>query len=110
MFEKIVAAIDSDTECSAKVVAATRELAQARGSKVLIAHVRSVERPASLLAKAGALPPALHLDDSVDAGQLVDEAVKLLRADGMRSTGRRARMARPPRLSSSISPMATAPT
>ena len=87
MFERIVAAIDSDPERSSKVVEATRELARARGSKVLLAHVREVERPASLLAKAGALPPALHLNDNVDPRHLVDEAVTALRADGIDVSG-----------------------
>ena len=43
MFERIVAAIDSDPERSSKVVEATRELARARGSKVLLAHVRALQ-------------------------------------------------------------------
>jgi nucleotide-binding universal stress UspA family protein len=88
MFERIVAAINSDSERSAKVVEAARELALARLSKVLIAHVREVERPASLLAKAGAIPPALHLDDHSDAGHLVEETVKGLKAEGIEAEGR----------------------
>jgi len=88
MFERIVAAIDSDPERSTKVVEATRELALARGSKVLLAHVREVERPASLLAKAGALPPALHLDDHTDPRKLVEDAVKELQADGIDVSGK----------------------
>ena len=88
MFERIVAAINSDSERSAKVVEAARELALARASKVLIAHVREVERPASLLAKAGAIPPALHLDDHSDAGHLVDETVNELKAEGIEAEGR----------------------
>jgi nucleotide-binding universal stress UspA family protein len=88
MFERIVAAINSDSERSAKVVEAARELALARVSKVLIAHVREVERPASLLAKAGAIPPALHLDDRGDAGHLVEETVKELKAEGIEAEGR----------------------
>jgi nucleotide-binding universal stress UspA family protein len=83
MFERIVAAIDIDPERSAKVVEATKELAQARRSKVLVAHVREVERPATLLAKAGAVPPSLHLEDREAAKELIEDAVEALRREGV---------------------------
>ncbi len=82
MFEKIVATVDSDPDRSTKVVEAARELAQGRGSSVLVAHVREVERPASLLAKAGAIPPRLPLNGD-DRRSLVDDAVKRLQAAGI---------------------------
>src|SRR4030081_1976387 len=87
MLEKIVAAIDSDPERSAKVVQATRELALAHGSEVLVAHVREVERPGGGLARAGAIPPALHLETEEQARELVDAAVGRLRGEGVRARG-----------------------
>ena len=61
MFEKLVAAIDGDPDCSPKVVEAAKALALACGSEVLFVHVREVEWPTlTPLAKAGAIPPKLH--------------------------------------------------
>jgi nucleotide-binding universal stress UspA family protein len=90
MFERIVAAIDSDPERSAKVVAAARELAQKFQSTVLVAHVREVERPAAMVAAAarpGALPPSVHIESEEDATALVDDAVTRLRAGGIKADG-----------------------
>jgi nucleotide-binding universal stress UspA family protein len=90
MFEKIVVAIDSDPIRSAKVVEAAAEVAKARGSEVLVAHVREVERPV-MLAKAGAIPPALHLEDESEATGLVEEAVQRLSAQGVKAAARNGR-------------------
>ncbi len=87
MFEKIVAAIDSDPERSAKVIQATLEVCRARTSEVVIAHVREVERPAPMLARAGALPPALHLESEEDAQHLVERKVEELRGAGVTVRG-----------------------
>jgi nucleotide-binding universal stress UspA family protein len=64
MFERIVAAIDSDPERGAKVAAAAQELAQQSGSRALVVHVREVERPAAMvgMARPRALPPVLHVE------------------------------------------------
>src|SRR3981081_2954050 len=88
MFERIVAAIDSDPERSVKVIQATKELATACGSSVLVAHVLDVERPAAAVTgKAGAIPPSLHLESEAEARQLVDAAVERLRGDGLQVEG-----------------------
>jgi nucleotide-binding universal stress UspA family protein len=91
MFERIVAAIDSDPERSTKVVQAAKELAQACQSEVLIAHVREVERPPAMMAapaRAGAIPPSLHFESEERARSLVDTAVGQLRAAGVSADGR----------------------
>ena len=90
MFERIVAAIDSDPERSTKVVEAARELAQKFHSTVLVAHVREVERPTAMVAAAarpGALPPSVHFESEEDAMALVDTAVGRLRSAGLRADG-----------------------
>ena len=90
MFERIVAAVDNDPERSAKVVEATRELAQKFQSEVVVAHVREVERPVTMVAataRPGALPPALHLESEEEAQRLVDDAVARLRGVGVRAVG-----------------------
>ncbi len=90
MFERIVAAVDSDPERSTKVVEASRELASAFGSEVLVAHVRDLERSAAMVtptAKAGAIPPSLHFESEEEAKELVDTAVDHLRADGIAAAG-----------------------
>jgi nucleotide-binding universal stress UspA family protein len=88
MFERIVAAIDSDPERSVKVIQATKELARAFGSSVLVAHIVDVERPAAAVTgKAGAIPPSLHLESEEEARQLVDAAVGRLRGDGVQAEG-----------------------
>ena len=89
MFERIVAAIDSDPERGAKVVAAAQELAQKFGSRVLVVHVREVERPAAMvgMARPSALPPVLHVESEEEAKALVDAAVDRLRNAGVGAQG-----------------------
>lgn len=90
MFERIVAAIDNDPQRAAKVVDAAAELAQKFGSRVLVAHVREVERPAAVVAgpaRAGALPPALSFESEDAARALVDSAVARLRDAGVQADG-----------------------
>jgi len=90
MFERIVAAIDSDPDRSTKVVDATRELATAFRSQVLIVHVREIERPAAMVApaaRAGAIPPSMHFESEEEARQLVDAAVERLEAAGVAASG-----------------------
>ncbi len=91
MFERIVAAIDSDPERSAKVVDAATGLARAFHSEVVVAHVREVERPSAMVAAAGrpgALPPSLHIESEEDATALVDDAIGRLRSAGVAANGR----------------------
>jgi nucleotide-binding universal stress UspA family protein len=91
MYEKIVAAIDADPDRSAKVMGTAKALALASGSKVLVAHVRELERPSVMVtpaAKAGAIPPAMHFESEEMAGQLVDAAVDDLRSAGIDAQGR----------------------
>jgi nucleotide-binding universal stress UspA family protein len=89
MFERTVAAIDSDAERRAKIVAAAQELAQKFGSRVLVVHVREVERPAAMvgLARPSALPPALRVESEEDATALVEAAVERLRNAGVAAGG-----------------------
>jgi nucleotide-binding universal stress UspA family protein len=89
MFERIIAAIDSDPERSARVVEAAQELAQKFSSRVVVAHVREVERPAAIIgtARPGALPPALHFESEEEARALVDAAVARLQSVGVRADG-----------------------
>ena len=90
MFEKILAAIDSDRERSLRVVAAAGELARAFGSEVLVAHVRELERPAPMVVavgRPGATRPALHLEGRDEARRLVAAAVERLRGEGVQARG-----------------------
>jgi nucleotide-binding universal stress UspA family protein len=90
MFERIVSAIDSDPVRSVRVTDATREVAKAFASRVLVVHIRDVERPAAMVtpaAKAGAVPPSLHFESEEEARQLVQTAVDRLRADGVEAEG-----------------------
>jgi nucleotide-binding universal stress UspA family protein len=89
MFERIVAAIDSDPERSVTVTEATKELAKAFESSVLVVHVRDIERQVAMVgtAKAGAVPPSLHFESEEEARELVDSAVERLRGDGVQAEG-----------------------
>lgn len=90
MFERILAAIDSDLERSAKVIDAAKTLALAFGSQVVIAHVRDVERPGAMIAstpRPGAMPPAVYIESEEEARQLVESAVEQLRHAGVRAEG-----------------------
>jgi nucleotide-binding universal stress UspA family protein len=90
MFEKIVAAIDSDPERSVRVLEASATLARAFESQVLVVHVRDVERPAAMVSTAGrgsGVPPALHFESEEEARRLVDDAVERLRAEGVQAEG-----------------------
>jgi universal stress protein A len=90
MFERIVAAIDNDPERSVKVVETAKELAQRFSSRVLVAHVREVERPAAMVAgpaRASALPPALHVESEEAAREIVEAAVERLRRAGVQASG-----------------------
>ncbi len=86
MFERIVAAIDSDTQRAAQVIRATQDLALALRSEVLVAHVREVERPA-VVGKPGALPPIVHFESEETAQKLIDTAVNDLRQAGIKAQG-----------------------
>jgi nucleotide-binding universal stress UspA family protein len=90
MFERIVAAIDRDPERSAKVVEAAQALAQKFSSEVVIAHIREVERPSTMVAttaRPGAIPPALHFESEEEAREFVEAAVARLRSAGVRADG-----------------------
>jgi nucleotide-binding universal stress UspA family protein len=90
MYERIVAAIDTDPGRSDKVIEAAKGMAKANGSNLLVAHVRELERPASMVgttAKAGAIPPSLHFESEETARQLVDGAVERLRGEGVEARG-----------------------
>jgi nucleotide-binding universal stress UspA family protein len=90
MFEKIVAAIDSDPERSVRVLEASAALAKAFKGQVLVVHVRDVERPAAMVGAAGrggGVPPALHFETEEDARRLVDDGVQRLRGQGVQAEG-----------------------
>lgn len=89
MFERIVAAIDSDPERAGLVVRAAEELGNAFRSEVLVAHVLDVER--SMVAAAGrpgALPPILRFETEEAAKELVNVAVAHLRQAGVKAEGK----------------------
>ena len=91
MFERIVAAIDSDTDRAILVVRAAQEIGERFGSKVLIVHVRDVERSAVMVAAAGrpgAIPPALHFETEERERELVDSAVRSLGNAGVNAEGK----------------------
>jgi nucleotide-binding universal stress UspA family protein len=72
------------------VIAATTELALACHSQVLVAHVRDIERPSTMVtaaARAGAIPPSIHFESDERARELVDGAVENLRAAGIEAGG-----------------------
>jgi nucleotide-binding universal stress UspA family protein len=89
MFERILAAIDGDPLRSQKVLEATRQLALAFESQVLVVHVREVERsPAAVpRAHAGALPPLIQLESPERAREVVEAAVAELRQAGTNARG-----------------------
>ena len=91
MFEHIVAAIDDDTIRRGRVIDATRELASALKSTVVIAHIRELERPTSTgrptTLVTGISPGGFTLEDETLAKGLVDEAVRTLAKDGVQATG-----------------------
>ncbi len=67
-----------------------QELARKFSSRVLVAHVREVERRAAMVAataKPGALPPTVHVESEEDARALVDAAVNRLRGVGVEADG-----------------------
>jgi nucleotide-binding universal stress UspA family protein len=93
LFEHIVAAIDDDTIRRGRVIDATREIAAALKSTVVVAHVRELERPGpttgrptTLVSSAAAAAPIM-LEDAALARALVDEAVRTLAKDGVDATG-----------------------
>jgi len=90
VYERIVAAIDSDADRADQVVQAAQEMGRAFESNVLIVHVREVERKAAVLAaagKPGALPPSVHFETEEAARALVDTAVQRLRNAGVSVDG-----------------------
>jgi nucleotide-binding universal stress UspA family protein len=89
MFQKIVAAVDTDAGRSAHVLDAALQLARALGAEVLVTHVQEVERPAALAGtpRPGALPPALHPEPAGEARRLVEQAVARLRGEGVAASG-----------------------
>ncbi len=90
MFERIVAAIDSDAARGELVLKTAQELGLAFQSDVLVAHVRQLERRAEFLAaggKPGALAPAVHFETEETAQELVNGAVEQLRQAGVKARG-----------------------
>ncbi|MGH7861880.1 MAG: universal stress protein [Candidatus Dormibacteraceae bacterium] len=87
MFERLVAAVDDDRSRAARVIQAALELAGGHGGEVLVAHVREVERPGAQLARAGAIPPSLHLESEEDAARLVSDAVQSFHDQGLHAEG-----------------------
>lgn len=92
MFKRIVAAIDTDTGRSEEIIRAAREIGERFGSRVLVAHVRDVERPAGVLAVAGKPgafpgPSQIAMETEDRARGLVDAAVTELRRAGIDAHG-----------------------
>jgi nucleotide-binding universal stress UspA family protein len=93
LFEHIVAAIDDDTIRRGRVIDATREIASALKSTVVVAHVRELERPGpttgrpTTVVSSAATPGPIMLEDAALARALVDEAVRTLEKDGVEASG-----------------------
>ncbi len=94
MFEHIVAAIDDDTIRRGRVIDATREIAAALKSTVVVAHIRELERPGpttgrptTLVSSATAPTATIMMEDAALARALVDEAVRTLEKEGVEATG-----------------------
>ncbi|MBO0744658.1 MAG: universal stress protein [Candidatus Dormibacteraeota bacterium] len=89
MFEHIVAAIDDDTIRRGRVIDATRQLATAlKTPKVVVAHIREVERPvAGRPTAVVASSTPLALEDEAMARAIVDDAVGTLQHAGVQATG-----------------------
>lgn len=90
MFERIVAAIDSDPDRAGRVLRAAREVAKPHHSQVLVAHVRDLERSlrvAATAGQAGAIPPSISFESEDTARHLVDEAVSGFREAGLDARG-----------------------
>ena len=91
MFHRIVIAIDPDSDGFEHILEAGREVAQAFGSEVLVAHIRTVERPVAMVAtagKPGMAPPLSPMAYDDDVREAIDRAVRELVGSGLRATGR----------------------
>ena len=89
MFQKILAAINSDPRRADEVVNVAGELARAFEADMLVVHVREMKRVAALAGTApGAAPPALHMESEREASAFVDGIVSRLREHGLRVQGR----------------------
>lgn len=90
MFEHIVAAIDDDTIRRGRVIEATRELAAAlKNSRVVVAHIRELERSSGAGRPTTVAPTSgpLTLEDEELAKAIVDDAVRTLQHAGVEATG-----------------------
>jgi nucleotide-binding universal stress UspA family protein len=89
MFEKIVVALDTDSDRSQRVIEAAQQLARVADGAILVAHIQEVERPAMIAAtpRPGALQPPLPSDGSREASALVDRTVERLQRAGITAEG-----------------------
>jgi nucleotide-binding universal stress UspA family protein len=89
MFDKIVVALDIDSDRSERVTAAAEYLAHMAHGAVLVAHIEDVERPAVIAAtpRPGAIPPTLPVDTSDEGHALVDRTVERLQRAGIAAEG-----------------------
>lgn len=90
MFETIIAAVDVDPERTARIIDVAQEIAERFSSQVIVAHIRATERPAAMLAgagRAGATMPAMQVESSTEARELVDSGVERLRNAGIHARG-----------------------
>ncbi len=89
VFERVVVALDTDSDRSERVVEAAEQLARVANGAVLVAHIQEVERPAVIAAtpRPGAIPPPLPADSSREAQALVDRAVDRLQRAGLHAEG-----------------------
>ena len=89
VFERIVVALDTDSDRSDRVVEAAEQLARVTDSAVLVADIQNVERTAVIAAtpRPGAIPPPLPMDSSRQAQSLVARAVDRLQRAGIAAEG-----------------------
>lgn len=89
MFERIVIALDWDSDRSQRVIEAAEQLARAGKSEVLVAHIQELERQGVIAAtpRPGALAPPMPVDMTDDSRDLVDRTVERLQQAGIAAEG-----------------------
>jgi nucleotide-binding universal stress UspA family protein len=88
MFEKIIAAVNSDPGRADQVADMAAELARVFEADVLVVHVREIKRPAALVGAVAGAASTLHMESEEEAGTFVAGIVDRLRSSGLRAQGR----------------------
>jgi nucleotide-binding universal stress UspA family protein len=86
MFERIVVSVDGSPD-SDKAVEATRELARAQGSEVIVVHGRDIALVSPPAPPTPVPPPQVEPESEDEAQRLVDDAVRQLQEGGVTARG-----------------------